>query len=275
MQQQKQANYFDVGVVLMTDTMFKRLIPTTGKVVKAIMLLIIFMVVSITAGCNYIGGQDQNSKEEENIGISSIYDTNSSKENGGLEPRPSSGTILDQITDNSNVNDNEKAIGGLFFKEPSLKPSQTNIKIFKNDRILELYGDEELIGRFKIVLGGHPEGDKNKEGDSRTPEGTYYICTRNPNSPFTLFMGISYPSIEDAKRGLNNGLIDNRTFENIKEHINEKKQPPWNTTLGGEVGIHGGGTFRDWTLGCIALSDDDIRILWEYSPMGTMVEINP
>ncbi len=275
----KQNNYFDAGMVFMTDMFLKRLIISIKRVEKAVkfvVILIFLMLVLTTFGCNYSDGLDEKSKAGESTGISNIYKHDSKIEvSDGLKSKFDSEAILEQITENSDINDKQKASENLFFNEPSIKPSQTFIKIFKNDRVLELYGDEELIGRFKIALGGHPKGDKNKEGDSRTPEGIYYICTRNPNSPFTLFMGISYPGIEDAKRGSDSDLIDNRTFEKIKEHINGKKQPPWNTALGGEVGIHGGGTSGDWTLGCIAVSDDDIRILWEYSPMGTAVEIKP
>ncbi|MCY6372283.1 L,D-transpeptidase family protein [Clostridium ganghwense] len=160
-----------------------------------------------------------------------------------------------------------------FFKEPQNPPSSTWIKIYKTSRTLELYGDDKLIGRFKIVLGQNPKGDKNKEGDSKTPEGKYYICTRNDKSKFTLFLGLSYPNIEDAKRGLENGLIDSYTFNKIKKAIENKQQPPWNTSLGGAVGIHGGGDNHNWTAGCIALSDEAIHIIWKYTNYGTSIEI--
>ncbi|KUK80205.1 MAG: ErfK/YbiS/YcfS/YnhG family protein, partial [Petrotoga mobilis] len=161
----------------------------------------------------------------------------------------------------------------LFYNKPDNTPSHTSIKIYKGKRILELYGNDKLIGRFKIALGNSPEGDKNKEGDSKTPEGSYYICTRNANSKFTLFLGISYPNTEDAKRGMDNNLITGEIFEAIKTANELKQCPPWNTPLGGEVGIHGGGDTHDWTLGCIALSDENIRIIWDYAPLKTPVEI--
>lgn len=160
-----------------------------------------------------------------------------------------------------------------FFNEPQNHPIETSIKIYKKDRVLELYGDGERLGKFKIALGGVPEGDKEREGDSKTPEGRYYICTRNDRSKYTLFLGLSYPNIEDAKRGLENGLIGQQTFEKIKKAIEKKKQPPWNTPLGGAVGIHGKGNSYDWTLGCIGLSDEDIKRIWEYTPLKTPVEI--
>ncbi len=152
-------------------------------------------------------------------------------------------------------------------------PKDTLIKIYKKERVLKLYVDGNLIETFKTGLGSSPEGDKNVEGDRKTPTGTYYICTRNEQSRFTLFLGISYPNSSDAKRGLDSGIIDAATYESIKKAEDEKTRPPWKTALGGEVGIHGGGNAKDWTWGCIALSDDDIRILWQYAKLETPVEI--
>ena len=147
------------------------------------------------------------------------------------------------------------------------------IKIYKEKRRLEIYGDDKLIGEFKIALGGEPIGDKIKEGDKKTPEGKYCICTRNDKSKYTLFMGLTYPNIEDAQRGLEDGLIDKQLFKEITYEIENGKRPNWSTPLGGAVGIHGGGTNSDWTWGCIALSDEDIKIIWEYTKMNTPVEI--
>lgn len=161
----------------------------------------------------------------------------------------------------------------VFFIEPKTMPDNISIKVYKELRVLELYGDDSLIGRFKIALGGSPIGDKNIEGDSKTPEGEYYICTRNDKSKFTLFLGLSYPNIDDAKRGLEAGLIDEKTFRDISRTIEQNKRPLWNTPLGGAVGIHGKGNSNDWTLGCIALSDEDIKILWKYVPLKTKVAI--
>ena len=161
----------------------------------------------------------------------------------------------------------------LFFTKPAKEPEAVNIKVHKKARILELYGDDKLIGRFKIALGGVPIGYKEKEGDKKTPEGKYYICTRNDKSKYTLFLGLSYPNVEDAQSGLQNGLIDKLVFKEIKTEIENGKRPVWDTHLGGAVGIHGGGTTRDWTFGCMAVSDDDIRIIWEYTKMNTPVEI--
>ena len=158
-------------------------------------------------------------------------------------------------------------------EEANNSPQNTLIKIFKEERTLELYVEDNLIESFKIGLGASPIGDKDKEGDKKTPIGKYYICTRNEKSQFTLFLGISYPNTEDAKRGLENNMIDEKTFNEIKQATESEIQPPWKTPLGGEVGIHGGGNGSDWTWGCIALSDEDIKTLWKYAKLKTPVEI--
>lgn len=162
-----------------------------------------------------------------------------------------------------------------FYYEPDTMPENVEMIIYKGERCLELIGDGELIGKFRIGLGGNAEGDKLKEGDQRTPEGSYYIAVRNPNSSYTLSMGLSYPNIEDAERGLEEGIIDEAEFKRIKKAIDSGRRPPWDTAMGGEIFIHGSGSSSDWTLGCIALDDEDIRILWEWGAIGIPVEILP
>lgn len=147
------------------------------------------------------------------------------------------------------------------------------IRIYKGERRLELWQDDELLQSFKISLGFIPEGEKLRNGDGRTPEGSYYICTKNPVSKFTLFLGISYPNIKDAERGIEEGLISQEEFDFIKLSIENGKRPCWETELGGKIGIHGMGSSRDWTAGCIALEDEDIKWLWENTSMGDSVKI--
>jgi len=151
--------------------------------------------------------------------------------------------------------------------------SGTCIEIYKADRKLKLYVEGELFGTFKIALGSSPHGDKTIRGDKKTPAGSYYICTRNDKSRYTLFLGLSYPNMNDAKKGLDTGLITEAAFHAIADAEKTKTMPPWDTPLGGAIGIHGGGNSSDWTLGCIALSDEDIRTLWEKAKLNTPVYI--
>ncbi len=153
----------------------------------------------------------------------------------------------------------------------------TNPKIIirKYDRILELWDGGSLYGSYPIGLGWSPVGDKQKEGDGRTPEGTYYVCTRNNFSRFYLSLGVSYPNNEDAKEALEAGVIDQRTFQLIEDAINQNTTPPWNTAMGGEIMIHGHGAQSDWTAGCIAVDNNIMDILWDSCPLGTPIIIEP
>lgn len=179
----------------------------------------------------------------------------------------------DNTMEQDNAIQNYDDADEFFYCEPENSPESLSIKIFKSKRQLELYGDDNIIGRFKIGLGGNPSGDKNKEGDRKTPVGEYYICTRNQESPFHLFLGVSYPNTEDAQRGFENNIIDENTLKIIKRAEENKQLPPWDTPLGGAIGIHGGGNKSDWTLGCIAMTNEDIEIIWKSAKLQTPVFI--
>ena len=147
------------------------------------------------------------------------------------------------------------------------------IKIYKSKRKLELCNGESVLEEFNVGLGFSPIGHKIREGDGRTPEGEYYICTKNEKSKFTLFLGLSYPNITDAEEGFKKGLINKEMLGKINKAINNKKRPDWWTELGGEIGIHGKGSTYDWTAGCISLEDEDIKKLWNFTELGTQVII--
>lgn len=133
----------------------------------------------------------------------------------------------------------------------------------------------KLLKEYPVALGFSPEGDKEREGDGKTPEGRFYLCTRNGTSRFHRFMGVSYPAPEDAARGVKGGLIRRSQQRAILRAHRSVRQPPWNTPLGGAVGIDGGGTASDWTWGCLALSNEDVEELYRALPLGTPVVIRP
>jgi Uncharacterized protein conserved in bacteria len=147
------------------------------------------------------------------------------------------------------------------------------IKIYKDERKLEFWQDDTRKKSFKISLGFSPRGKKVRDGDGRTPEGRYYICTKNEQSKFTLFLGLSYPNTDDAAKGLAGGLITSDEYEKIASAIAAGKRPDWETALGGKIGIHGMGTSRDWTAGCVAMEDEDIKWLWDHTEIGDTVDI--
>lgn len=134
------------------------------------------------------------------------------------------------------------------------------IVVEKSQRQMHVYSGDRLLKTYQIALGFSPEGDKQMEGDGRTPEGTYTINDRNPNSGYHLNLGISYPSEEDMREAEALG-----------------KNP------GGDIKIHGlrnglgyiGKLHRhmDWTAGCIAVTNTEMDELYERVPIGTEIEI--
>lgn len=136
-------------------------------------------------------------------------------------------------------------------------PEVTRIIVNKGAREMVLLHHGEVLKSYRIGLGFAPEGDKMIEGDGKTPEGEYWIDRRNPNSAFHLSLGISYPNAQDRAEAYAMG-----------------KSP------GGDIFIHGrpreyrkGG--RDWTWGCIAVSNREMETIYAMVPNGTPITINP
>lgn len=149
------------------------------------------------------------------------------------------------------------------------------IVVTKSKRRLDLYSDGALFRTYKIGLGLNPVPDKKRQGDRATPEGEFYVFTKNDRSAFYLSLGVSYPNIEDAERGLRDGLISRAQHDAIVKAIKRKSTPPQNTALGGDIYIHGNGSSSDWTWGCVALENEDIRELFDAIAVGTPVTIKP
>ena len=155
------------------------------------------------------------------------------------------------------------------------------IVIQKAFRKLEVWEQERLIFTCPIVLGWDPIGHKQAEGDGRTPEGIYRICTRNAQSRFYLALGLNYPNQQDGRAALAAGRISLEQARAIDQADLENRRPPWHTALGGEIMIHGqrhGEPWlagKDWTAGCIAVSNAAMDRLWLLCPLNTLVEILP
>jgi murein L,D-transpeptidase YafK len=134
--------------------------------------------------------------------------------------------------------------------------------LYKSKRELHVFANGELLKTYKVSLGRQPRGDKQYEGDGRTPEGLYYINSKNPNSAYHKNLGISYPHAAD-----------------LQAAKKIRKSP------GGDIKIHGlrnGMGFiakfhrwSDWTLGCIAITDAECDELYSAVPIGTPIQINP
>jgi tetratricopeptide (TPR) repeat protein len=142
------------------------------------------------------------------------------------------------------------------------KGAADRIVIEKKARRLQLLAKGEVLKTYKIALGGNPNGPKVRQGDKKTPEGTYVIDSRNKNSHYHRSLHISYPNEKDRKRAEELGV-----------------------SPGGDIMIHGikkgfswvgdAHTEVDWTQGCIAVTDQEIEEIARLTPNGTIVEIRP
>lgn len=141
-------------------------------------------------------------------------------------------------------------------------PHADYVVVKKSARTLVLIRQGRVIKAYKISLGREPVGPKEKAGDARTPEGDYLIDWRNPHSKFHLALHISYPGTGDRSQAERGGYAP-----------------------GGNIMIHGRPNWtgwiralyedRDWTDGCIALSNADMDEIWAAVPDGTPITILP
>jgi murein L,D-transpeptidase YafK len=171
----------------------------------------------------------------------------------------------------------------------SLPAQGTRIVILKQQQVLELYAKGSKVRSYRICLGVNPVGPKEVTGDQKTPEGDYFICYKSANSRFHRFLGISYPSVADAYRSFEKGVISLDQLHSIVNTIQSNGTPPWETKLGGWVGIHGYPTNEhhqrwvsllfpkpdNWTDGCIAMWNFEIEDLFSLVTIGTPVSIVP
>lgn len=136
-------------------------------------------------------------------------------------------------------------------------PRVTRVIVFKGQRKMHLMHNGKALRSYDIGLGFAPYEHKREEGDGRTPEGEYTIDRRNPNSQFHLSIGIDYPNANDIAKARAAGV-----------------------SPGGDIFIHGrpplyakGG--RDWTAGCIAVTDKEIEQIYAMVENGTPISIYP
>jgi murein L,D-transpeptidase YafK len=136
------------------------------------------------------------------------------------------------------------------------------IVVEKSTRRLSFFANSKKLKTYRVALGRNPTGPKREEGDMKTPEGTYKIDSRNPQSAFHLALHISYPSDEDNARAAERGVPAG--FDIMIHGIQNGRG--W---IGAFHRLH------DWTAGCVALTDEEIEELWRVTPDGTTVEIRP
>lgn len=175
------------------------------------------------------------------------------------------------------------SLNELFIEKKITKVENPKLIVNKIDYKLHFYIDTILIKTYNIALGGNPKRIKQSKDDRFTPEGNYIICSKKITSGLGKVLVLNYPSLDDAVRGLKDGLISEEEFLHIKESNLRKECPPMNTKLGGYIKIHGNGSFDfilknlpfvfNWTDGSIAINNSEIEELYENCPIGTSVVI--
>ena len=136
------------------------------------------------------------------------------------------------------------------------------VLVIKHERTLQLLSHGKVVKKYKVALGTEPVGPKHMQGDHRTPEGKYLLDSRNAHSQFYKSIHISYPNPQD------------------KAHAAVAHASP-----GGDIYLHGlpngygavgaAHRLRDWTDGCIAVTDSEIDEIWGLVKNGTPIEIKP
>jgi len=156
------------------------------------------------------------------------------------------------------------------------------IEVSKSQRLLRAWCTRGALVEMTAALGRDPVGHKLEAGDFRTPEGHYRISDEPQPSRFHAFIPIDYPSVADADLALADGRIGVRDHRRIVRAHQRGEPPPGDTPLGGEIGLHGEGTrwagdseHLDWTLGCIAVTDQDLDFLMAHTRPGVPIDILP
>jgi murein L,D-transpeptidase YafK len=151
-----------------------------------------------------------------------------------------------------------------FFPETSLQKDSvvTKLVVYKSKRKMLAFSNDVLLKTYTISLGDNPVNHKKFQGDERTPEGSYFINTKNPLSVCHKNLGISYPNAADRE---NAKMLGKPVGGDIKIHGLKNGQ--------GYIGkFH---RFSDWTNGCIGVTDEEIDELYTHVSVGIPIIINP
>ncbi|WP_245652344.1 L,D-transpeptidase family protein [Rufibacter tibetensis] len=132
----------------------------------------------------------------------------------------------------------------------------------KSERRLMAYSGGKLVKTYRISLGKKPVGDKQFEGDNKTPEGLYTINDKNPHSGYHRNLGVSYPNASDRREA---ARLGKSVGGSIKIHGLPNKAP-----FLGKLHL-----LYDWTAGCMAVTNEEIEELYNSVAIGTPIEIKP
>ncbi|SEK67653.1 L,D-transpeptidase catalytic domain [Atopomonas hussainii] len=149
-----------------------------------------------------------------------------------------------------------------FAAQASSEPIIDKVLVEKSERRLHLMHRGKVIKSYRVSLGKQPKGAKVREGDMRTPEGFYWIDWRKTSDKFNLSMHISYPNSRDRARAQKLGVPAGGMIMLHGTPLDDEYPEWYFHTL-------------DWTEGCIALKNDDMRDIWSRVKDGTLIEIRP
>lgn len=140
--------------------------------------------------------------------------------------------------------------------------SVDRVVVYKHERRMVLLSRGKELRSYRVALGGEPIGAKARQGDHRTPEGSYVLDSRNANSHFYKAFHVSYPNSTDIAAARKLGI-----------------------SAGGDIMLHGlpkeyafvgkAQALHDWTAGCIAVSNEEMDEIWRLVRVGTPIEIKP
>lgn len=140
-------------------------------------------------------------------------------------------------------------------------PTATRVVVYKSERRMDLLNGTEVLRSFRVSLGLIPQGHKEQVGDYRTPEGRYQLTRRNPRSDYFLSIQVSYPNERDIRHAKSRGLDPGGSIM-IHGLPNQLRREPAYYT-------------RDWTDGCIAVSNADMIEIWLLTNNNTPIDILP
>lgn len=141
-------------------------------------------------------------------------------------------------------------------------PVASRVVVYKSQRRMDLMRGDEVLRSFRVSLGLLPEGHKERAGDFRTPEGRYLLTRRNSRSDYFLSIQVSYPNPQDVKRAHANGWDPGGSImiHGMPNHL--RREPAYYSD-------------KDWTDGCIAVSNSDMVEVWMLTRNNTPIDILP
>ena len=161
-----------------------------------------------------------------------------------------------------------------------LKSKVRLVRVYKNEHKLELVGkDNRVLKTYTVMLGKAPEGPKTEEGDNKTPEGTYTLDIKNPQSKFHKSLHISYPNKQDIAQARARGVNPGNEIMLHGLPNDYKAMKSWLDKVGlggfGDDIIRGSIIGKDWTSGCIAVENDEIDEIYKMIDVPTKITIYP